>query len=69
MEPAHADGCDSSCYDCLRDYYNMNYHPILDWRLAYDMLGLLDGSEIAVARWRDIEGNGRPSSLVPSPGT
>lgn len=29
--------CDSACYDCLRDYGNMPYHSLLDWRLALDM--------------------------------
>lgn len=38
---AHADQCDSSCARCLRDYVNLAYHPILDWRLAADMLALL----------------------------
>jgi Lhr-like helicase len=41
--PRHAGSCDSSCYDCLRDYYNMAYHPLLDWRLAEDLFGLLAG--------------------------
>lgn len=31
--------CDSSCYACLRDYRNMPYHPLLDWRLAVDLAG------------------------------
>jgi ATP-dependent helicase YprA (DUF1998 family) len=35
--------CDSSCYECLRDYRNMPYHPLLDWRLAVDMAGLALG--------------------------
>ncbi|MFG1768318.1 DEAD/DEAH box helicase [Nocardia salmonicida] len=35
--------CDSSCYDCLRDYSNSAYHPLLDWRLATQMVALLDG--------------------------
>ncbi len=29
--------CDSACYDCLKDYSNMIYHGLLDWRLAMDM--------------------------------
>lgn len=29
--------CDSSCYDCLRDYYNMATHSILNWRLGIDI--------------------------------
>jgi hypothetical protein len=54
-EPAHADSCDSSCYDCLRDYYNMAYHPLLDWRLARDMLELMDGRELDVQPWAETE--------------
>jgi DEAD/DEAH box helicase domain-containing protein len=33
----HQDACDSACYDCLKDYSNMVYHGLLDWRLAMDM--------------------------------
>jgi Lhr-like helicase len=43
---AHTDAgaiCDSSCYECLRDYRNMSYHPLLDWRLALDVLSLANG--------------------------
>lgn len=36
----HAD-CDASCNRCLRDYGNMPYHALLDWRLALDMVQLL----------------------------
>lgn len=45
----HASLCDSSCYDCLRDYYNMPYHPLLDWRLARDMLAVAMGREVDLA--------------------
>ena len=31
--------CDSSCYDCLKDYYNQKFHPLLEWRLGLDMAG------------------------------
>jgi ATP-dependent helicase YprA (DUF1998 family) len=38
----HQDGgCDSACYDCLKEYRNMAYHGLLDWRLGVDLLGLL----------------------------
>lgn len=47
----HVMECDSSCYDCLRDYYNMAYHPLLDWRLARDMLWLLRGDQINLDDW------------------
>jgi hypothetical protein len=39
----HASACDSSCYRCLRDYGNMAYHALLDWRLARDLFGVLMG--------------------------
>lgn len=35
--------CDSSCYRCLRDYSNTQWHALLDWRLARDMLQLAEG--------------------------
>jgi hypothetical protein len=38
--------CDSSCYDCLRDYSNMPYHGLLDWRLAMDMVRLALGQSV-----------------------
>ena len=36
----HEHECSSSCHRCLRDYGNMPYHPLLDWRLAIDMVSL-----------------------------
>lgn len=39
----HGEDCDSSCYDCLRDYGNAGEHALLDWRLGLDLL------QIAVA--------------------
>lgn len=59
-EPGHADACSSSCYRCLRDYGNMAYHALLDWRLARDLFRLLRGEGLrvnvkeesaALARW------------------
>jgi DEAD/DEAH box helicase domain-containing protein len=37
----HRSSCDSSCYDCLRQYRNMNYHGLLDWRLGLAALRIL----------------------------
>jgi DEAD/DEAH box helicase domain-containing protein len=50
MTPSHASTCDSSCYDCLRDYSNSDLHAILDWRLAVDLslLALDAESEIGL---------------------
>jgi hypothetical protein len=36
----HEQECASSCHRCLREYGNMAYHPILDWRTAMDMAWL-----------------------------
>jgi DEAD/DEAH box helicase domain-containing protein len=36
----HETECASSCHRCLREYGNMAYHPLLDWRLGLDMVRL-----------------------------
>jgi hypothetical protein len=33
--------CDSSCYQCLRDYSNRIWHALLDWRLGCDLLDVI----------------------------
>jgi len=38
--PSHEQECASSCHRCLREYGNMPYHPLLDWRTALDMAWL-----------------------------
>lgn len=42
-------GCDGSCYDCLRDYSNAAYHPLLDWFLASEALNILVGEPLNLA--------------------
>lgn len=37
--------CESSCYDCLRQYRNMSYHGLLDWRLGLSLLRILANSQ------------------------
>ena len=55
----HADRCDGSCYDCLRDYSNADLHAVLDWRLALDL------SDLAVDAKADLStDNPRWASLV-----
>jgi hypothetical protein len=51
----HAEACDSSCYDCLRDYHNMAYHPLLDWRLARDLLTLAVDGALPIAAYAERE--------------
>lgn len=46
--PDHADQCDTSCNYCLRDFYNMQYHGLLDWRLAIDMARLARNSSASL---------------------
>ena len=54
----HEADCSSSCHRCLRDYGNMPYHPLLDWRLALDMVRLaLDPAapiDLAQAYWSTL---------------
>jgi DEAD/DEAH box helicase domain-containing protein len=38
IAPEHRTKCDSACYDCLKQYRNMNYHGLLDWRLGMSLL-------------------------------
>jgi hypothetical protein len=40
VAPSHASQCLTSCPDCLRDYSNLAWHNILDWRLGLDVANL-----------------------------
>ncbi len=42
LDSTHSDECDTSCNRCLRDYYNLQYHGLLDWRIALDMFRILN---------------------------
>jgi DEAD/DEAH box helicase domain-containing protein len=44
IRDSHRTRCDSSCYDCLRQYRNMNYHGLLDWRLGLAVLRVFANS-------------------------
>jgi Lhr-like helicase len=44
----HQQTCDTSCNNCLRDYSNLAYHGLLDWRLALDMARLLRNARAPV---------------------
>lgn len=52
---ASTHACDSSCPDCLRDWSNLIYHPILDWRLATDLFNLMCGDALDLAQWTRSE--------------
>lgn len=40
VSEGHQQECATSCHRCLREYGNMPFHPILDWRLGLDMARL-----------------------------
>ncbi len=45
-ENRHAAECDGSCYQCLRDFSNMNQHELLDWRLGLELGSILAGKHV-----------------------
>ncbi len=53
----HASTCDSSCYDCLQDYYNRDIHSMLSWRLGLDLSQIAADScfvpSLMVDYWRE----------------
>lgn len=40
VSPFHEAECAGSCHRCLREFGNMAFHPLLDWRLGLDMVRL-----------------------------
>jgi hypothetical protein len=58
-EPGHAHECAASCYRCLRDYGNMAYHALLDWRLARDLFAVLSGDDLHVDTAAEASALGR----------
>jgi DEAD/DEAH box helicase domain-containing protein len=55
---AHANTCQTSCPDCLRDFSNLAFHNILDWRLGLDLVRLaLDPHAVidfTVSYWQSL---------------
>lgn len=49
----HSETCSSSCYRCLRDYGNMSYHGLLDWRLARDLFHYLTSGNFQPDTYRE----------------
>ncbi len=54
-----ANACRTSCPDCLRDFSNLPYHPILDWRLGLDIARLALDQEapidFSVSYWQGLD--------------
>jgi len=59
VHASHADVCPTSCPDCLRDFGNLPYHNILDWRLGLDLARLaLDPQapiDFSVSYWLGLD--------------
>ena len=63
VQPEHGgqgpNACATSCPDCLRDFSNLPYHSILDWRLGLDLARLaLDPSapiDFTVPYWKGLD--------------
>lgn len=55
----HGALCRTSCPDCLRDFSNLAYHNILDWRLGLDLARLaLDPAapiDFSVSYWQGLD--------------
>jgi DEAD/DEAH box helicase domain-containing protein len=47
----HMKNCDRACPDCLMSYDNRQDHPLLDWRLAVDMIELATTKQLDPDRW------------------
>jgi len=45
LSPEHATECNDACYRCLKNYRNMAFHPILDWRLGVSLLKTMASSK------------------------
>jgi hypothetical protein len=60
ISPGHRENCDSSCYDCLRQYRNMSYHGLLDWRLGLSLLRCIASPTFACG----LDGNFSAPDLV-----
>ncbi len=56
---AHSGICLTCCPDCLRDFSNLPYHNILDWRLGLDLARLaLDPNAVigfSVSYWQGLD--------------
>ena len=64
-----AGACDSSCYECLRSFYNQWHHDLLDRRLVIPLVGLLAaGVELAAVAqqrsWDELSALSRPLHIL-----
>lgn len=76
VSPQHAgpgpNACTTSCPDCLRDFSNLSYHNILDWRLGLDLARLaLDANaliDFSVSYWQGSDAAAAAPYFAAMPG-
>jgi DEAD/DEAH box helicase domain-containing protein len=76
VSPQHAgpgpNACTTSCPDCLRDFSNLAYHSILDWRLGLDLARLaLDPAaaiDFSVSYWQGLDAAAAAPYFAAMPG-
>ena len=56
----HGVECDASCNLCLRDFANLAYHGLLDWRLALDMARIATSHLNSIDLFSDWHGSPNP---------
>ena len=64
--------CTTSCPDCLRDFSNLPYHSILDWRLGLDLarlaLDLTAPIDFSVSYWQGVDVSAAAPYIAAMPG-
>ncbi len=63
ISEGHRHSCDSAGYDCLRQYRNMIYHGLLDWRLGISLLRCLASPDYVCG----LDGNFATPELIEWP--
>jgi hypothetical protein len=68
----HETDCQTSCPDCLRDFSNLAFHNILDWRLGFDVARLaLDQNasiDFTAAYWQGRDNAAADAYFASMPG-
>jgi hypothetical protein len=67
-----SNACTTSCPDCLRDFFNLQYHSVLDWRLGLDVARLaLDPAapiDFSVPYWQGLDATAAGPYFAAMPG-
>lgn len=59
-------GCEKSCYNCLRTYRNIYFHPLLDRHRAVDLLNMLHDDPVEEREIPPVEEIGTPFVGTPT---